>query len=126
MACAGTGILDSRCPRSSRRHVPSCGNALPRRAVFQRRGHDPGHVQPPEPRREHRGHTHVPDTNANGSGLFISLLWPANETASFHDLGCFWLMVSAGLNYYTMLSIWDNYFATPKEDKPATEPQEDE
>ncbi len=24
-------------------------------------------------------------------------------------------MVSAGLNYYTMLSIWDNYFATPKE-----------
>lgn len=62
----------------------------------------------------------------NGSGLFISLLWPANETASFHDLGCFWLMVGAGLNYYTMLSIWDNYFAAPKEDKPAAELQEEE
>lgn len=50
----------------------------------------------------------------NGGGLIASLLLPCNETAAYHDLGCFWLMTSAGMNYFAMLGIWDSYYAAPQ------------
>ncbi len=47
----------------------------------------------------------------NGGGLLISQLFPANEATHYSDLGCFWLMVSSGLNYYALLSTWDNFYS---------------
>ena len=50
----------------------------------------------------------------NGGGLIISQVLPANETASFSDLGSFWLMVSSGLNYFAMLSVWDHFYGAKR------------
>jgi len=51
----------------------------------------------------------IPDLLGPGASLF-----PNNEAYPLADLGAFFLLVSGGMNYFVLVSTWDNFYAPEK------------
>jgi len=51
----------------------------------------------------------MPDILGPGASLF-----PNNEAYPWADLGAFFLLVSGGMNYFVLVSTWDNFYAPEK------------
>lgn len=47
----------------------------------------------------------LPDLAGPGAALL-----PYEESATYADLGAFYLLVSGGMNYFVIVSTWDNFY----------------